>query len=512
MSGSTGGQLPSGWTTARLSDVATVVMGQSPQSSTYNKNGDGLPFFQGKADFGAIYPRTRVWCVQPNKIAEAEDVLLSIRAPVGPTNLAPTRCCIGRGIAAVRPEPGLTLKYLLYAFRRFEERLNARGTGTTFKAVSGKIVREFSIPIPPQTEQVRIADTLDELFSDLDAGVAALKRARDKLKLYRASVLKAAVEGTLTADWRKQHPNAEPASELLKRILVERRRHWEEDQLRKFEEKGKAPPKNWKAKYKEPVAPDTASLPSLPEGWCWATVDQCSLRIRYGSSAKTNDTSTGIPVLRMGNLTSDGRLLFDKLKYLPCDHYEFPDLLLTEWDVLFNRTNSAELVGKAAVYLGVPHPCSFASYLIQVRLLPGISPEILTYALNGGLGRAWIKAVVNQTVGQANVNGTKLAAFTFPLPPAAEQDAAIGTSENQLSVVEQLGADIDAKLQSAQALRQSILKHAFTGKLVPQDPHDEPAAELLKRVAAERAAQTRQSAAAKNSGSPRRRRQRAKTK
>ena len=413
-------------------------------------------------------------------------------------------------IAAAIPEKGILSEWLYYWLSTVD--FSHYAHATTLPSLPFSKIKHIAVPVAPRTEQTRISDTLDELFSDLDAGVTALKRARDKLKLYRASVLKTAVEGALTADWRKQHPDAEPASELLKHVLAERRRRWEEDQLRKFEEKGKVPPKNWKAKYKEPVAPDTAGLPPLPEGWCWATIDQCSLRIRYGSSAKTNDASTGTPVLRMGNLTSDGRLLFDKLKYLPSDHYEFPDLLIMEGDVLFNRTNSAELVGKAAVYSGIPHPCSFASYLIQVRMLPGISPEILTYALNGGLGRAWIKAVVNQTVGQANVNGTKLAAFTFPLPPVAEQEAAIGTSENQLSVIEQLEADIDAKLQSAQTLRQSILKHAFTGKLVPQDPHDEPAAELLKRIAAERTARTRQSAAAKNSGSPRRRRQRAKTK
>ena len=130
------------------------------------------------------------------------------------------------------------------------------------------------IVVAPSLEQARIAETLDELFSNLDAGVVALGRARDKLKLYRASVLKAAVEGALTADWRAQHPHAEPAIELLERILVERRRRWEESQLRKFEEKGRTPPKNWKAKYKEPVAPDTTNLPPLPDGWCWVSWEQ----------------------------------------------------------------------------------------------------------------------------------------------------------------------------------------------------------------------------------------------
>ena len=230
------------------------------------------------------------------------------------------------------------------------------------------------------------------------------------------------MEGTLTAEWRQQNPQTEPAGKLLKRLLAARRRRWEEDQLRKFEEKGKSPPKNWKAKYKEPVSPDTADLPALPAAWCWATVAQCSSLIQYGSSAKTSGDVKGVPVLRMGNLTSGGRLVIEDLKCLPLDHEEFPNLLLENGDVLFNRTNSAELVGKTAVYSGSPPTCSFASYLIRVRMLEGVSSEFLTHALNGGLGRSWIKSVANQTVGQANVNGTKLAAFVLPLPPVALPD------------------------------------------------------------------------------------------
>ena len=503
MSGSTGRQLPSGWTTARLSDVATVVMGQSPQSSTYNKNGDGLPFFQGKADFGAIYPRTRVWCVRPNKIAEAEDVLLSIRAPVGPTNLAPTRCCIGRGIAAVRPEPGLALKYLLYAFRRFEERLNARGTGTTFKAVSGKIVREFSIPAPPQTEQVRIADTLDELFSDLDAGVAALKRARDRLKLYRASVLKAAVEGMLTADWRKQHPDAEPASELLKRVLAERRRRWEEDQLRKFEEKGKAPPKNWKAKYKEPVAPDTAGLPPLPEGWCWATFAEIASQ-RLG---KMLDKAKNVGRLRAYLRNVNTRWFsfdLDDLAEMRIGDEEFPNVSVQFGDLVVCEGGEP---GRCAVWDHKNESIAIQKALHRIRPSRGVSSHYLSFVLAAGTYNGRLKKAFTGT-GINHLTGESLASYPVPLPPSSEQEAIVATVNNQLSVIEQLETDIDAKLQSAQALRQSILKHAFTGKLVPQDPHDEPATELLKRIAAERAARTRQSTAAKNTDATRRRRPR----
>ena len=191
-------------------------------------------------------------------------------------------------IAAAIPEKGILSEWLYHWLSTVD--FSHYAHATTLPSLPFSKIKHIAVPVAPRTEQVRIADTLDELFSNLDAGVAALKRVRDRLKLYRASVLKAVVEGTLTTDWRKQQANTEPASELLKRVLAERRRRWEEDQLRKFEEKGKAPPKNWKAKYKEPVAPDTAGLPPLPEGWCWATVDQLG-EIRSGQ------TSKGIPAV-----------------------------------------------------------------------------------------------------------------------------------------------------------------------------------------------------------------------
>jgi type I restriction enzyme S subunit len=199
----------------------------------------------------------------------------------------------------------------------------------------------------------------------------------------------------------------------------------------------------------------------------------------------------------MGNISSTGKLDLADLKYLPHDHQEFPDLLLETGDIVFNRTNSAELVGKTACYRGIPSPCSFASYLIRVRLLSGVAPQLIVNSINGGFGRRWIKRVVTQMVGQANVNGTKLAAFTFPLAPEAEQLAIVEAVEEQLSVIDHFEREIETKLNNAQALHQSILRHAFEGKLVPQLPNDEPASELLKRIAAEREERHRLAAAAK---------------
>jgi type I restriction enzyme, S subunit len=173
-------------------------------------------------------------------------------------------------------------------------------------------------------------------------------------------------------------------------------------------------------------------------------------------------------VLRMGNI-NDGSLDLENLKYLPASHEEFPDLLLEPRDILFNRTNSAELVGKTAVYRGNPTPCSFASYLIRLRLLPGCVAQFLAYYINSFFGRAWIKSVVSQQVGQANVNGTKLQDLVLPLPPLAEQERIVGEVERRLSVIEELDAAVTANLKRAERLRQSILHRAFTGALVGAD-------------------------------------------
>src|SRR6266404_1060565 len=135
----------------------------------------------------------------------------------------------------------------------------------------------------------------------------------------------------------------------------------------------------------------------------------------------------------------------------------------------FTRTNSAELVGKTAVYRGNPTPCSFASYLIRLRLLPGCVAQFLAYYINSFFGRAWIKSVVSQQVGQANVNGTKLQDLVLPLPPLAEQERIVGEVERRLSVIEELDAAVTANLKRAERLRQSILHRAFTGALVGAD-------------------------------------------
>ena len=167
----------------------------------------------------------------------------------------------------------------------------------------------------------------------------------------------------------------------------------------------------------------------------------------------------------MGNIF-EGRLKREGLKYLPKSHSEFPDLFLEKEDLLFNRTNSPELVGKTAIYMGNPNPCSFASYLIRVQFNNGASSHFVSSFINSAYGRNWIKTVVSQQVGQANVNGTKLQALSIPLPPEKEQKVIVEEIESRLSVAEEVEVAIDINLKRAERLRQAILKKAFPGSLV----------------------------------------------
>jgi type I restriction enzyme S subunit len=412
----------------------------------------------------------------------------------------------------IRPETDVLARWIAgflvqHEVRRSAQRAMTGGVGQM--RVPAAFLESLRIPIAPTAEQERIADALDELLSDLDAGVAALERVRNKLKLYRAAVLKAAVEGALTAEWRKQHQQTEPASELLKRILAERRRRWEEEQLRKFKEKGREPPKNWKAKYKKPVAPDTTSLPPLPEGWCWASLDEAVSESLIGLDRGMEHQKSeppGVPYVKMNNVTMDGRLMPDGMVFVEVDEQTKERFRLREHDLLFNTRNSKELVGKVGLVTGLPEAAIYNNNLMRIRMDGIAIPAFLCFQMCSVSFRARMERVKKATTSVAAVYAKDLFPLPVAVPPVAEQQAIVEAVEDQLSVIDHLEADLDAKLTNAQALRQSILRDAFSGKLVPQDPNDEPASDLLKRIAAEREQRAREAAAAKrlNGHKPRR--------
>jgi type I restriction enzyme S subunit len=369
-------------------------------------------------------------------------------------------------------------------------------SGSTRKRISRGNLSTLKLPVPPRAEQTRIVEKLEELLSQLDAGVAELKAAQKKLAQYRQSLLKAAVEGALTAEWRTQHTPLENGAQLLARILTERRARWEAKQLAKFAEQGKTPPKDWQKKYPEPVQPDTTDLPELPEGWVWASVDQCSLDESaitdgpFGSNLKSSHyQETGPRVIRLQNI-GDG-VFIDAKAHISQDHYEQLAKHAVEKDDLVVAMLGEVLPRACTIPSGVS-PAIVKADCARVRLNKTLA---ITHVVMSQLNSKPVRDAVLKFVkgiGRPRVNLGHIRAIPLAICSMEEQrEIERSLADAETSIEYQLSA-IDLSLKQSAAQRQNILRAAFAGQLVPQDPNDEPASVLLKRIRAERAERQKQ--------------------
>ena len=285
----------------------------------------------------------------------------------------------------------------------------------------------------------------------------------------RNSILQEAIEGRLVP----QDPNDEPASVLLERIREEKKRLVKEGKLKK------------KDLEEKPISEDEKPF-EIPDSWEWCRINDIIFPPKYGTSNKSLPQGD-VPVLRMGNI-QNGEIVFDKLVYSnsQTDNEKYN---LIAGDLLFNRTNSAELVGKTGVYRG-QRKAIFAGYLILLRPI-NIYSDYLNSVLGSSYARSYCKEVKTIGVQQCNINAEKISTFVIPLPPLAEQKRIVAKIEELLPKVEEYGKAQDAldKLNKElpERLKKSILQEAISGRLVPQDPNDEPASVLLDKIRKEKA-------------------------
>ena len=362
--------------------------------------------------------------------------------------------------------------------------------GIAVQNVNATKLRKISLPIAPLSEQHRIVAKIEELFTKLDAGKDELLQAKARLKRYRQSVLKVAMEGKLTKDWRKKHRDEiEPASVLLDRILKDRREKWEAEQLEQMMAKGKMPKDDkWKNKYKEPQTPDTSKLLQLPKGWVWATVGQVTFLVTKGSSPKWQGFSyvdKGILFLRSQNVVW-GDINLSDIACLPKAFNEKQKKsILKKGDVLLNLVGAS--IGRAAIASDELEGANMNQAVALIRLVKdGLDNKLLmNYLLSPD-----VQSIIHGKkvdVARANLSLADVSLLPVTLPPLPEQHRIVSEVERRLSVADAVNATIDAELKRSDALRQSILKQAFSGKLVPQDPNDEPAEKLLERIKKEKA-------------------------
>ncbi|MFH6608509.1 restriction endonuclease subunit S [Acinetobacter baumannii] len=355
--------------------------------------------------------------------------------------------------------------------------------GTTRKRISRKNLELIQFPVPPYKEQIRIADKIDELFSELDNGIEELEKAQKKLELYRQSLLKSAVEGELSKEWRENQTEvSETGEQLLSRILKERREHWEQEKLKEFAEKGKKTPKDWQNKYPEPVQPDTENLPQLPRGWVWASLDQVTL-IKGGIQKKPSraPVNNKFPFLRVANVYR-AQLNLDDIHEIELFGSEIERYKLEKGDLLIVEGNgSLTEIGRCAIWDGSIPNAVHQNHLIRARPIHVLSQYLETW-LNSSDGINYMAKLAVTTSGLYSLSVGKIAQIPVPLPPLNEQFFITIDLASKLEQQKQQLMNLK-ELQNLNKLqKKNILSDAFTGKLIPQDPNDEPAQVLLGRI------------------------------
>ena len=384
---------------SKLEDCCTIIAGQSPESKYYNTAGKGIPFFQGKADFGDLYPTIRVYCSQPTKIAEKDDILLSVRAPVGPTNLAPCQVCIGRGLTAIRPSSQLLTGYVLMFFRFFEAQLALKGTGTTFNAITQNVVKNLEIPIPPLDEQRRIVFRIEEMFSELDNSVSTLQKTKEQLAVYRQASITSA--------------------------------------------------------YPMMTEENTKKL---------SEISDITGGITKGRDLKQAETIY-LPYLRVANV-QNGFLDLTEIKEIELKVDEKEKYLLKKGDVLYTEGGDRDKLGRGTVWNEEIPDCVHQNHVFRARVDTSIAiPEYVAYWSMGSYARTYFFRKGKQTVNLASINKTVLSNLELPIPDLGTQEKILAEIESRLSVCDSIEHTVDAALQQAEAMRQSILKQAFEGRL-----------------------------------------------
>jgi type I restriction enzyme, S subunit len=475
------------WAWSRFSEIGLIINGDRGKNYPSRRHyvEEGIPFItaghlsDGKLSFTAMnYITESKFAALNNGKLLPGDIIYCLRGTLGKCAIYidDKRAAIASSLAILRLSSVLNKKLVYYYLQSpfGKELIKKHDNGTAQPNLSAESFGSFTIPIPPHPEQNRIVAKIEELFSELDKGVEALKTAQQQLKVYRQAVLQRAFEGKLTEEWRKQKKDLPTASQLLKQIKTER------------EKEEKATGKKLK-----PTVPlmeaELVELPALPQEWCWVKIKDIASNAEYGTSSKSKKSGK-IVVLRMGNI-QNCRIRWDDLQYTDNEE-EIKKYRLKRNDVLFNRTNSPDLVGKTAIYKGEV-PAIFAGYLIRVNQFSALAEaDYLNYFLNSYVAKQHGNSVKTDGVNQSNINGTRLGKYPFPYCSSTEQRQIVQEIESRLSVADKIEESIAQSLKQAEALRQSILKKAFEGKLVPQDPNDEPAEKLMARIRAERAAQT----------------------
>lgn len=448
-------ELPEGWVEVKLGEVTEIISGKN-QKNVINPNGKYPIYGSG----GIIGYSDQYLC-------EAGSTIIGRKGTINSPIFVKEQFWNVDTAFGFSPLSGLNPQFLFAFCQQFN--FKKLDKSTTIPSLAKTDLLQIEIPLPPLPEQHRIVAKIEALFTSLDQGIASLKTAQQQLRIYRQAVLKWAFEGKLTEVWRTQQKTLPDGKEILT--------------LLKSEKKEVCQNKGIKLKDTQPISSEELSeLPELPIQMVWARLNDLIWSVKDGPHYSPSYQESGILFISGGNIKQDG-IDFKKAKYISVElHEELSKRCKPEkGDILYTKGGTTG-IARVNTY---DFEFNVWVHVAVLKHLPSINPFYLQHVLNSqhcyNQSQKYTHGVGNQDLGL-----TRMILITLPICSLEEQNQIVAAIETRLSVCDKLEETILKSLQQAEALRQSILKKAFIGKLVPQDPADEPAAVLLERIRAER--------------------------
>jgi len=510
--------VPEGWSICTIGDVVTYdgifKDGDWIESKDQDPNGDvrliqladiGDGYFVNKS--ARFLTKSKAFELNCTFLREGDLLIARMPDPLG-------RCCIfplaGDGkyvtvvdVCVIRLEESTALhKHMMYLINSpiFRADISSLQSGSTRKRISRKNLATVNLLLAPYKEQHRIVAKIEQLFSELDKGIESLKTAREQLKVYRQAVLKHAFEGKLTAQWREENKGKlETADQLLARIQKEREARYQQQleewevAVTMWEEGGKLVKKPIKPKkYKPSILEDSvkSTLRVLPDGWLWVRFSELLYSIRGGTTVPPIDEETCFPILRSSSVRA-GVIDYNDVRYIEEEKIKSKLDFVENKDLLFSRLNGTiEFVGNCAVInSGYPENLIYPDRLYCAKLVDKSLASYSEYFFSSPVVRMSLEHKAKSTAGHKRISIPDVTNLFFQLPSIYEAEEIAYLLDENFSLIRKLEKDIEDNLASTKALRQSILKKAFSGQLVEQDPNDEPTPVLLERIKAEKAQQ-----------------------
>lgn len=388
--------------------------------------------------------------------------------------------------------------FLMHRLREgvFRGRLCAdvSGVGGSLTRARPQTVKNLEVTLPPLPEQRRIVAKIEALQERSRKAREALAEVGPLVEQFRQSLLAAAFRGDLTADWRAANPNVEPASELLTRIRQERRQKWEQSELTKFEAKGKQPPKDWQQRYQEPEPTDNLALPNVPVSWCWCALEELATHQSGYAFQSKHFSADGIQVVKLGNLYQGRFDLSRDPAYLPVDHIDAEAVRVLDGDILVSQTGTRYKRDYGFFVLVPPdsEPLLLNQRVLAVRPVRPTLSEWFVYSSRLECYRDYFFSTETGGVNQGNVGVGGIMRGPIPLAPEKEIAEISRRLKEAYASINEIEVSCGASESDLAQLDQSILAKAFRGELVPQDPNDEPASELLAHIRGKRDASEQQ--------------------